>query len=322
MNDEQVTNQSMSKKAMTAIQPRLVRYIKLGSAGHWERECIEKGIIRFGFGTSDPSKFSVCVERKWDKLIEMFITEGSNQSTATRHTNEARMFFEDDGSTLWVTFKGEDLYWGFLTNGTPKVHEDGHGVWREVQNGWKNTDINDEKLTKRNLSGALTKLAAYRGTSCGVSVEEYLIRRINGRKPKQVERALVAREEMIDAAIGLMQLLGEKDFELLVDLVFTTSGWRRTGVVGKTQKFIDLDLVLPSTGERACVQVKSKTDSKELDSYIAQLSDYPYTRMFFVYHTGNVGERKESEVSIIGPQALAGLVVNAGLVDWLIEKTS
>jgi hypothetical protein len=53
-----------------------------------------------------------------------------------------------------------------------------------------------------------------------------------------------------------MKLLGPRDFETLVDLVFSTSGWRRQGVVGKTQKTLDLDLILPSTGERAFVQVK------------------------------------------------------------------
>jgi hypothetical protein len=45
-----------------------------------------------------------------------------------------------------------------------------------------------------------------------------------------------------------MQLLGPGDFETLVDLVFFTSGWRREGIVGKTQKTLDIDLVLPSTG--------------------------------------------------------------------------
>lgn len=313
----------MSDKAMSAIQPNLVRYIKLGDGGRWERECIKEGIIRFGFGTNEDEKFSVCLRGEWDELTRLFLAEGKNQGTATRFTNETQIFFKDNGSTLWITFKGEDLWWGFLNSDAPVAHADGLGVWRRVQNGWKNTDINGEPLTKSRLSGALTKLAAYRGTSCSVDVEEYLIRRINGQKVQQVERALTARKEMIDAAAGLMRLLVPKDFELLVDLVFTSSGWRRTNVVGKTQKFLDLDLVLPSTGERACVQVKSKTSSKELASYIEQLDDFTsHSRMFFVFHTGKIDEPGDERVSIIGPQKLAELVVEAGLVGWLIEKTS
>ena len=123
-------------------------------------------------------------------------------------------------------------------------------------------------MTKDRLSGALTKLAAYRGTSCDVGASDYVIRRINGKKTPQVERALAASEEMKASALDLMRLLGWQDFELLVDLVFTTSGWRRVGVVGKTQKTLDLDLVLPSTGERAFVQVKSQTTTAELADYV------------------------------------------------------
>ena len=40
------------------------------------------------------------------------------------------------------------------------------------------------------LSGALTKLAAYRGTSCHVDVADYVVRRINGQKTSAVEREI------------------------------------------------------------------------------------------------------------------------------------
>ena len=93
---------------------------------------------------------------------------------------------------------------------------------------------------------------------------DYATRRINGQKSPQVERAVAALAELKDAVLALIRLLLARDFEVLVELVFSTSGWRRQGVVGGTQKTLDLDLVLPSTGERAFVQVKSKTDSAEL----------------------------------------------------------
>jgi restriction endonuclease Mrr len=99
----------------------------------------------------------------------------------------------------------------------------------------------------------LTKLAAYRGTSCDVDVADYVTRRVNGQKIPQVERALRAMSEMRQAILEMIKVLGPKDFETLVDLVFTTSGWRRQGVVGKTEKTKDLDLILPSTNERAFV---------------------------------------------------------------------
>ena len=303
------------------IKPSRVRYIKLGAGGVWEAECLERGIMRISFGTENAERFDHCRTGRWSDLFESFIAEGTNKGTATRFTREVRLFFEDDGSTLWITFVGERLCWGFIDDPSPAPHADGDGVWRPIARGWRWSDLNGEELTKDRLSGALTKLAAYRGTSCDVDQADYIVRRINGTKTPAVERALVASLEMKDAALGLMRLLQPRDFELLVNLVFTTSGWRRVGIVGKTQKTLDLDLVLPSTGERAFVQVKSKTTSQELAEYVATLEDSPFDRMFYVFHSGEATTDDE-RVSVIGPESLADLVMDAGLVDWLIRKVS
>jgi hypothetical protein len=107
-----------------------------------------------------------------------------------------------------------------------------------------------------------------------------------------------------------------------VDLVFSTSGWRRQGPVGKTQKTLDLDLTLPSTGERAFVQVKSKTTSAELAEYITKFNDLGlYGRMFYVFHSG-VANTDDDRVIVVGPDKLAELVLDAGLANWLIRKVS
>jgi len=90
--------------------------------------------------------------------------------------------------------------------------------------------------------------------------------------------------------------------------------------VGKTQKTLDLDLELPSTGERAFVQVKSKTTSGELAKYVDKLEDQ-YARMFYVFHSGEA-ETTDRRVTVIGPENLAKLVVDAGPVNWLIHKVS
>lgn len=191
---------------------------------------------------------------------------------------------------------------------------------RVIKDGWSARDLAGESLTKNRLSGALTKLAAYRGTSCNVDVAEYLIRRLNGEKTPEVERAVAAATEMKAATLGMMRLLGPRDFETLVDLVFSTSGWRRQGVVGKTQKILDLSLMLPSTGETAFVQVKSKTTSAELAEYVAQLDTLgAYDRMFYVYHSGEA-QTTDERVVVIGPERLAELVFEAGLANWLMRK--
>jgi hypothetical protein len=155
-----------------------------------------------------------------------------------------------------------------------------------------------------------------------VDVADYAVRRINGVKTPEVERALAAMEATRLAALDLMRLLGPRDFETLVDLVFTSSGWRRLGVVGKTQKTLDLDLTLPSTGERAFVQIKSKTSSAELAEYVARLEEQgPYDRLFFVFHSGEA-ETDDERVTVVGPEKLGELVLDAGLMSWLIRKVS
>lgn len=305
----------------TTISPTRVRYIKLGGGGSWEKECLEKGTIRIGFGSAQSQRFELCQSGRWHDLPASFIAEGKDKATATRSTNELRFFFEDDGSMLWITFMGERLCWGMVDYAKPAPHADAKGVWRSIRDGWRWTDLLGEHLTKDRLSGALTKLAAYRGTSCDVDVSDYVIRRVNGEKTPEVERALIASKEMKASALDLMKLLGPRDFELLVDLVFTTSGWRRVGIVGKTQKTLDLDLILSSTGERAFVQVKSKTTSAELDGYVATIEDGPYDRMFCVFHSGKA-DTNDPRVTVIGPEHLADLVMEAGLVSWLVRKVS
>lgn len=120
-----------------------------------------------------------------------------------------------------------------------------------------------------------------------------------------------------------MKKLEPRDFEILVDLIFTTSGWRRLGAVGKTQKTLDLDLILPSTGERAFVQVKSNTSNDVFAKYVAALDDLgDYQKMFYVYHTGEEARTDDARVTVLGPNELADLVIDAGLVNWLIRKVS
>lgn len=314
---------SSSSKETVTVSPRRVRYIKLGEKGRWEKECIEKGIIRFGFDSATEDRYPLCLKGRWEELKESFVAAGRDQGTATRFTKETRLFFEDDGSTLWITFVGERLYWGLLSEGPPKRHADGDGVWRKVASGgWKCADLKGEELIKVRLSGALTKLAAYRGTSCRVDVADYVVRRINGQKTPEVERAVTAVEGMKSCIVELMRLLTWRDFETLVDLVFSTSGWRRQGIVGKTQKALDLDVILPSTGERAFVQIKSKTTSAELAEYVGQLDDIgPYDRMFYVYHSGEANI-DDDRVTVITPEKLAELVLDAGLANWLVRKVS
>ena len=94
----------------------------------------------------------------------------------------------------------------------------------------------------------MATLAASRGTSCSVEVAESVVRRINGHRLPAVERVLRTMQEMRAATLGLMRWLTPPDFARFVDLVFASSGSRRVGTLGRAQKTLNVDLVLPRTG--------------------------------------------------------------------------
>lgn len=174
------------------------------------------------------------------------------------------------------------------------------------------------------ISGRLTRTAAYRKTTCRiVDAAPYLLARLNDETEPEVAALIAARGGLSDALVKVIQRLTWQDFELLVDLVFSASGWRRTGAVGGAQKTVDIELELPSTGERAFVQVKSATTAVEFAGYRGEMATRPEGRMFYAYHTGGIGaEATGDNITVIGPERIAEMTLNAGLLDWVIRRGS
>ncbi len=301
------------------ISPLQAYYIKLGSGGEWEADSLKQRILRFGYREA-PHK--ACLEGDWNAVRQIYLEIRDNEGAATRDANQIRVFYEAGEDILWITFSGGFLWWCFAVPGVEE-HPDGDGRIRRTADGWHNTDVNGRSLTIDRLSGNLLKVQAFRGTICEVGAFDYLVRRLNGELLPEVQEAKEAEEALVEAIVPMMRLLTWQDFELLVDLIFANSGWRRVGVVGKTQKTVDLELVLPTTGERAFVQVKSSASNAEMQDYRQRnLRSEAYDRMFFVWHSGDLEAVQDDDVTLIGPQRLARMVLDAGLVSWLREKVS
>jgi hypothetical protein len=308
----------MAKHPAT-IKPPNALYIKLGRSGSWEKECIDKGILRFGY---NETPFAAAVAGDWETVRQTWLALRKDAGTATRDVIQIRHFFEAVPETLWITFYGGLLWWCFAKPGVKK-HADGKGSYRETVDGWHSADTKGTKLSCEKLSGNLLKVQAFQGTICDVKEFDYLKRKLNGQLLPEVDEAVKAENSMVEKIVPLMRLLTWQDFELLVDLIFSNSGWRRVGQVGKTQKTVDIELLLPTTGERAFVQIKSETKKRDLADYLARLKDATvYDRMFFVWHSGDVGETDDDRVALIGPDRLARMVFDAGLTSWLREKVS
>ncbi|MFZ1662814.1 MAG: restriction endonuclease, partial [Paracoccaceae bacterium] len=207
--------------------------------------------------------------------------------------------------------------------GAVELQEDGTKA-RRTLDGWHGKTVGGEDLFSERLSGRLLKVQGFRGTICRVEAEDYLLRKLGDEVSSEVSAAFDAETRMIAAISGLLRLLTWQDFELLVELVFSSSGWKRTGSTGGVQNTVDIELVLPSTQERAFVQVKSRASADQLKDYVERMSDMDgVNRMFFVWHSGNVGQAlPHGRVTLIGPAQLARMVLDAGLATWLRQKVS
>ncbi len=309
---------------MDMVNAVCAKYIKLGRGGRWERMCLEDGTLRLSYG-SVPHEVAAAPDK--EPLRQYFLDRGDAPSAAANHANQVFDFYHADPETLWITISDGFLWWCFAR---PEVEylgvEDGeHEIrgsrLRRSVDGWHNTSLGGRPLRVAELNGELTKVAAYQMTICTVKPLDYLLHKINDQDLPAVTAAKDARSSLLESVQALMKLLTWRDFELLVELVFAQSGWRRIGETGGTQKTVDLELMLPSTEERAFVQVKSKTDQAQLNDYLERFRARDEARMFYVYHSGPKSLACDVPgVVPIGPGRLADMVLGAGLFDWLLAK--
>lgn len=242
---------------------------------------------------------------------------------------EVRDFYEQGPDTLWITIHDGLLWWAF-------AH--GHVRWEERLRKrlprrritiapWRCTDASGAPLAIQGLSTRLTSVSRYQGTICAVEDgAAYLLRKLNAEPDPLVAKAEALRAELIETAGALIAMLHHHDFEILVDLLFTGSGWRRRSVLGGSEADIDLLVEQVITGERAFVQVKSRASAQVLDDYAKRFRAYPGVgRMFFVCHSParSLLERAASPpdgVDLWFADELATKAVQAGLFDWLVER--
>lgn len=309
---------------MTPINPTHIRYIKLGAGGRWAEPSLQEGELHFGY-RSVPHE--LCLADDWDAVARFLVEqEGKSNGKARDGAREIRDFYTLGSDCLWVTFANGHLWWAFADPDVEWLGTDPtRGArMRKTLDGWHNTDAAGEPLFIDNLSTLLTQVAAYRQTICRVKAEDYLLRRINALEEPLVARAREARHAMSAVARDMIARLHWADFETLVDLIFTRSGWQRLSRVGGSQKDVDLVLEQPATGEKAFVQVKSTAAQPVLNDYTERFRmSGAYERMFFVCHTpkGALTPEENSSIHIWAGDRLADAAVGAGLFDWLVERS-
>lgn len=314
-----------------------IRYIKLGAgAASTDELCIKSNVAYIGFGTSEDILFSLAQSGDWERFKSLTYerdrqgSERARRQRATSATNQVRAFFECDERTLWITFFAGLLYYGSFTGCvTPSLDFDLVGCTRPLGMGWHCEDANKKQLKIENLSGNLTKVRGFQGTSCALDQDQkrYILTRLSGKVPPYINQIDRARESMAEAVKQAIKALHPKDFEVLVEIIFSRS-WRRIGQAGGVEKFVDIIFEDPlNPHQRIAVQVKSQTSLKQIEEYCEDRQIERYAKFFFAFHTPDSRELVAKaglpeNVEIIDGDRLADLVVDSGLVHWLKEKTS
>lgn len=304
--------------------PDQIRYIKLGQGGRWTADAIQSGTIPFGYFQIDHAP---CATGDWDTVREQLLRIGRTPRGVSQGVRELQDFYQLGENTLWVTIADGHLWWAFAGPEVlplPASGPDAPSRQRRTRDGWHQHSLTGEPLTKRSLSSALTRTEAYRMTICGIEREDYLLRRIRGESEPLHAEAAALREQMRDVALRMIRLLHWAEFETLVDLIFTRSGWRRSSTLGGEQADVDMILDNASTRETAWVQVKTGTQQAELDDYLARFTrDGSYDRFFFVCHspTGPLRLPEGRGLHLWSGGALADAAIDAGLFSWLMQRT-
>ena len=211
-------------------------YIKLGRGGEWEVECLREGSLRFGYRETP---HDLCLAGEWDQVRNFWAEQRTDPGAAARDAKQIRAFYETDESGIFITFANGLLHWCRPT-GPVEVLPDGNHR-RATVDGWHHQSANGTLLSSERISGHLLKVQMFRGTICQVKPFDYLLRKLNDELSPEVTAAEEAESALMEATVRLMRLLTWQDFELLVDSIFSASGWRRIGVIGRVQKTVDLN---------------------------------------------------------------------------------
>jgi hypothetical protein len=316
-----------------------VRYIKLGTGGDVADDCFKDDLLYIGYDTHLPEVREWCNQARDVNKRDLAIHKIQNywiekrnkkQGTATNFTNSVLSVSEDEGKTLWFTVHERKIYYGLTEGGeleycqTWEDNGSNSGSAKRMQYGWCDRARDVSLLYINKLSGSLTKTQATRGAIALIqkSPAEYFINHLLGKPQKLKALAKKARDNLKEKLANIIKDLQPSEFEVLVDLIFANSGWKRDGELGGNIKFVDVTLMLPSTGETAAVQVKTKTSKSQSQQYIdVDYSSQGFDKFFYVYHTGEaITRKKDKKYFVWGVEEVADKSIDAGLSQWIIDR--
>ena len=297
-------------------------YIKLGRAGCWEADSIQKSRLRLGWSNQSLADINA---GHWPVIAEQLRHELPNKAqVATTDLNRLQDITLSTPEDVWIMFHGAKLWWARLALGP--VEEDDISKYRVTLDGWHDMSQSGRLLVANELPGKIAQLQGFRGTVCRVREKQLLRRVLEGTRSELASRIAAERAELCSQLEKAIAELHWKDYETLVDLVFRHAGWLRVSVLGQHAKAYDLELREAITGDRYVVQVKSQATRADLDKTIQDFSEADYRKVFFVVHSPAADLANATDISthveLVTPSHLADLALDAGLSHWLEEKVA
>jgi hypothetical protein len=311
---------------MSDSLPNSVRYVKNGQGGKWWKVAKSCGQIHLGW-SSIPHDLLLAADYT---TIESMIRAANSEKkgAATQDFNALRTLLDHPSQHLWVTFEDGCMWWctvrdGINVNHDGAMDECGH-FWLTCETPWKNYSLDNRRyLAIADLPGITTTAAAYRATVCEPKAWQDILRIIKNKEDPDVEAAAKARASYEKTIASLVSRLRPKDFEMLIDLILSNSGWKRLAKLGGTTEGIDIEVENPALDEIAFVQVKSTADQDVLDDYISRFRqrDGRYSRMIFAVHSPrHLKLSDDPRIQVWAGEKIANLVVRLGLGDWVAKR--
>jgi hypothetical protein len=96
-------------------------------------------------------------------------------------------------------------------------------------------------------------------------------------------------------------------------------------LLGEAMQYVDMELEEPVTKKLYQVQVKAQASIADFEEYAQRFSPEYYEGLYFVVYNPKVDlalyrNTKYENVEIILPNRLAEMVVEYGLLEWLLKK--
>ena len=317
---------SARRMTMEPIVIRNAYYVKLGRGGKWADDSLSKGMIRIGWRNQtvdDINNWREAAIRETEIRSREKDGSPTAKSAVANDVSAPSKIVHSTPEDVWITFHGPYLWWCRV--GKDGIEQDAISKYRTAGGRWSNCDIEGNRLIINQLPGRLSMKQRFSGTICGFDEDQLddLHRLLNNQPSEDFLAVSRAKATLTKQVEGGLSLLHWKDFEILVDLVFRNAGWRRGSCVGETMKSVDMELEEPITGYRYQVQVKSDATIADFTKYADEFDGNDFEKLYFVAHNSKekwANAPKYDNVELILQERLAEMVVDFGLVNWLLKK--